>query len=181
MNKNKKYFVYIATTIFIIIVLCWIKRQIETRKKIYLKNLTDCNQIIDQLNREIRELKTRELQLMEYKTYLDKCNLIKRSQTKWSKILNQLAHNVPRTIWLEKFYVKQKTNQFQFINIGRKENPNFPNNSYGFVLVGKAIHPKSIENFNTALNTLQGIRNISVQTLSYRNLLWQFRMTGNIN
>ena len=86
---NKKYPLIITLCIVAIISFWWTKYQIEVREKIYQKNLQECGLIIDQLSMEIMQIQKQNQQLIEYKTCLDRCNLMKRQQS------SQLAARLP--------------------------------------------------------------------------------------
>ena len=181
MIEIKKHFLIITLCIVALLSLWWFRYQINVKKKVYQKDLAECRVIKDQLYGELIRLNEQHLNLIEYKKYLEECNLIKSHQIKWSKLLKQLAHNIPHTIWLEKLTAKQRQNQSRFIKVVAKDKLNFSKSFYDLSLIGKATNPKSIKTFITNLDNSIYFNNKSLKIFNQQNLIWQFQIKSNLN
>ena len=104
---------------------------------------------------------------------------LKRQQIQWSRVLRQLAQNIPETMWIDQFCASRKKKNMQFLKVNKKQF-NITNNNYEIWIDGKTTNPDHINTFAAKMDTSVYFKNKSLEMFPGNDLVWRFQMTSNL-
>ena len=179
MKRNKRLIYAIVFSFLFLMPAFLFKVKIEKKIIIYRSKIKECKVIKRNIEIRCEDLNRQNQQLREYSSLFTKFKSLKQHQIQWSKVIRQLAQNIPETIWIEKFFASRKNNNAQLLNVNNK-GFNRANNYYDIWVDGKTTHPKHINTFAANLDTSVYFKDKSLEVLNSADLIWRFQIISNL-
>ena len=179
MNKN--YHFPILVSALVVLIMIFLRSQIEVKKKIYAQNLSQCKLLGQEISDSLQRCVEQEAALASYQECLRKCNRIKSKQPKWSQILYAMSHNVPRSIWFENLYIEQSNHGIQLVTTTSDKKYYLPNTSYNYILTGKTNQLESMKQLNQTWEGSVQLNYADKQQFEQDTFVWQFQLSGTLN
>ncbi|MFH0795561.1 MAG: hypothetical protein V2A65_00695 [Candidatus Omnitrophota bacterium] len=96
----------LETLIIAVLLFFFVKFRVEYRKEAAV--LERLNQTIQAICPELQEIKKTQEEIARIKKDIAPMEDLEKNRVPWPEILNQIKHDLPRTIWLTKLVLEQK-------------------------------------------------------------------------
>ena len=114
MKRNKGLIYLIVFSFLFLMPTLLFNVKIEKKIKIYRTKIKECKVIKRNIAIRCEDLNRQKQQLNDYNSVFTRFKSLKRQQIPWSRVLRQLAQNIPETMWIDQFCASRKKKNMQY-------------------------------------------------------------------
>ncbi len=172
-RKTITSIICIGLTFSIVIGLKFLNVSVSEKRAKYQIKISECQALINLMDKEASVLRKENVRYHDGRRSMKKCNLINLHQMKLSEILAAIIHNMPQTIWLKKFTIKEKKPEPILLKISTRTGFK-TQKQYHAEIHGRSASSESAEVFAEMLMNSGIFQNIFVKENCNIDFAWQF-------